>query len=152
MNGPLNDTDLVALSDLAWGVVDPEGQHEAEEQAWVALLAAGWPPIATVEELCARLEEVVQTLVPPAPAVPLRAVAAVMAFLAAHPDRRGDDEAVLVDAFREAFPSGVMAPEVAAWLNERRRTPIARERAHGAAHPRRHFHARPSSPERREAR
>jgi hypothetical protein len=76
-----------------------------------------------------------------------------MAFLAARPDRRGDDEAVLGDAFQEAFPSGVMAPEVAAWLNERRRTPIARERAHGgAAHPCRHVHARPSSLVRREAR
>jgi hypothetical protein len=33
MNGPLTDLDLVELSDLAWEIVDPEGAHEAEEQA-----------------------------------------------------------------------------------------------------------------------
>jgi hypothetical protein len=152
LNAPLTDIDLVELSDLTWGLVDPDGEHEAEEQAWTALLPVGWPPVATVEELCARLEEIVQALVPPAPAVPLRAVAAVMTFLAVHPERRGGDQAVLVDAMREAFPSGVLAPEVAAWLDERRQAPPARERAHGAPDPRRHFHSRPFRPGGGEAR
>jgi len=149
-NAPLTDIDLVELSDRAWGLVDPEAEHEAEEQAWVTLLPVGWPPIATLEELCARLEEIVQSLVPPAPAIPVRAVAAVMAFLAAHPERR--DEAVLSDALREAFPSGDLLAGVAGWLDERRRTPLAQRRGHGAAQPRRHFHTRPSSPGGRERR
>ncbi|HEX6020698.1 MAG TPA: hypothetical protein VFZ00_01800, partial [Solirubrobacter sp.] len=88
MDGPLTDLELVELSDRAWEIVDPEGAHEAEEQAWTALLPTGWPPLATLEELRAHLEEIVQTLDPPAPAVPLHAVAAVMTFLAAHPERR----------------------------------------------------------------
>jgi hypothetical protein len=150
LNSPLTDIDLVELSDRAWGLVDAEAEHEAEEEAWVALLPVGWPPIATLEELCARLEEIVQSLVPPAPAVPVRGVAAVMAFLAAHPERR--DEAALSDALREAFPSGDLPAEVSAWLDERGRTPLARRRGHGAAHPRRRFHARPVSPEEREVR
>jgi hypothetical protein len=150
LNAPLTDIDLVELSDRAWGLVDPDAEHEAEEQAWVALLPVGWPPIATLEELCARLEESVQALVPPAPAIPLRAVAAVMAFLAAHPERR--DDAVLSDALREAFPSGDLPAGVASWLDERRRTPLAGRRGHGAAHPRRRFRTRPPTAERREVR
>ena len=141
VTGPLNDSDLIELSDFAWGLVDPEGEHEAEEQAWVALLPMGWPAVATVEELSARLGEVVRALVPPSPAVPLRVVATVMAFAATHPDRR--DEAVLPDALGEAFPGGVLPDEVAAWLADRRGRPPARRRSHGASHPRRHFHTKP---------
>jgi hypothetical protein len=150
LNAPLTDVDLVELSDRAWGLVDPDAEHEAEEQTWVALLPVGWPPIATLEELCARLEEIVQSLVPPAPAVPVRAVAAVMAFLAAHPERR--DETMLFDALQEALPSGDLPADVAPWLDEHCRTPLARRRGHGAAHPRRQFHTRPSNPEGREVR
>lgn len=152
MNMPLTDIDLVELADLAWELVDPEGAHEADEQAWTALLPAGWPPIATIPELSTRLEEIVQALVPPAPAVPLRAVAAVMAFLAAHPGHRGGDEAVISEALSEAFPAGELPADLAAWLDNRRRSPSARRRAHGARHPRRHFQTRPSSPEGREVR
>jgi hypothetical protein len=152
MNRPLNDADLIELSDLAWELVDPEGEHDSEEHAWAALLPVGWPPIATLEELCARLEELVETLVPPSPAAPLRAVAAVMAFLAAQPERRPGDEDVISAALREAFPGGVLPADVAAWVDERRRVPSMRRRAHGAPHPRRHVHSRPSVREEQEAR
>ena len=63
----------------------------------------------------------VQALAPPAPAVPLRAVAAVMAFLAAHPERHDDGDALLNDALREAYPlHGELPADVAAWLAHRR--------------------------------
>ena len=103
----------------SWKLVDPDGHHDAEQRTWLALLPARGSPIATVEELCARLEEVVQALAPSAPRIPPRVVAAVMAFLGAHPDRRPDDE-VVVEALREAFPSDVLPEDVATWLAERR--------------------------------
>ena len=143
MTEPLNDLDVVALSDRAWEIVDPAGTHEAEEETWSALVPAGWPALATVEELRARLDEVVQTLAPPAPAVPLRAVAAVMTFLAAHPDRHGSDDALLSEALREAFPLGDELPgDVAAWLSERRLGSQPGWRRHGARQPRRYARGR----------
>ncbi|HEX6025737.1 MAG TPA: hypothetical protein VFZ00_27340 [Solirubrobacter sp.] len=92
----------------------------------------------------AHLEETVETLDPPAPAVPLEAVAAVMAFLAAHPERR--DEAVLTDALRVWFPDGELPSDLEAWLDGRRRSALPKRRAHGPA-PRSHVRTRPAVPE-----
>ena len=121
----VHDFDLVELSDLAWGFLDADDAHEAEEQAWVALLGAGWPPTATVAQLRAHLDAIAELLVAPSPAVPLRAVAALMAFLAAHPEHRDVDEALFAEALREAFPDGRLPGDVGAWLGR------SRERAGG---------------------
>ena len=86
------------------GVVSP-GAVGYDINCGVRLLAL---PV-TAEELSAPVRE---ALVPPAPAVPLRAVAAVMAFLAAHPGRTGADEAVISDALRDAFPGGALPADV----------------------------------------
>lgn len=145
MPEPLNDLDLVELSDLAWGVVDPEDGYEAEEVAWVALLRAGWPPIAGDQELRLRLRSLAEALAPRAPAVPLRVVAAVMAFLAADPQRR-NGAAVVTDALREEFSDGELPGDVAEWLDARRRSPSPHRRRHGARRPQRHFHGRPAVP------
>jgi hypothetical protein len=143
----LDDLDLVELSDLAWGFLDADGSHEAEEQAWVALLGAGWPPIATVAQLRAHLDAIAGALVAPSPAVPLGAVAALMAFLAAHPERRGVDEGLFGEALREAFPGGELPGDITAWLAARAKQPASHRRRHGAHPPRRRFHARPARPE-----
>lgn len=139
---PLGDIDLIELSDRAWQIVDPDGDHEAEEQTWTAVLRVGWPPLATVADLRAHLDELVMAVSPPAPAVPLRPVAAVMAFLAAHRERHDLGEALLIDALHEAF--GADTPrDVAGWLADRRTSPEPHQRRHGAPHPRR-TDARPS--------
>jgi hypothetical protein len=141
----LSDIDLVELSGTAWQIVDPGGDHEAEEQTWTALLRAGWPPLATVGDLRAHLEEIVTAVSPPAPAVPLRAVAAVMTFVAAHPERRDLGDALLVDALHEAFGPD-MPEDVAGWLEDRRSLAEPHRRRHGTPGPRRSG-ARPSPPE-----
>ena len=140
----VHDLDLVEISDLAWGFLDADDSNEAEEQAWVALLGAGWPPIATIAQLRAHLDAVAEALDAPSPAVPLRAVAALMAFLAAHPERRDVDEALFAEALREAFPGGELPGDVAAWLAARASQPASHRRRHGARSPRRRFHARPA--------
>jgi hypothetical protein len=139
---PLSDVDLVELSDIAWQVIDPGGEHEVEEQTWTALLQIGWPPLPGLAELRAHLDEIVTAVSPPAPAVPLRAVAAVIAFLAAHPERRDSDEALLIDGLHETFGAD-LPPDVATWLSNRRRSPEPHGHRHGAPHARR-TDARPS--------
>lgn len=147
MTARLNDLDLVQLSDLAWGLIDPDGSHEAEERTWVALLPAEWPPIATADELRVRLDEIAQAVEPPPHAVPLRAVAAVMTYLAAHPGGRAFGDFVLSESLREAFPERELPGDVAAWLADRRTAPAPRRHRHGARQPRRHFHSRPPDPD-----
>ena len=143
----VHDLDLVELSDLAWGFLDGDDGHEAEEEAWVALLGAGWPPTATIAQLRAHLDAIAELLAAPSPAVPLRAVAALMAFLAAHPERRAVDEGLLGEALHEAFPGGELPGDIAAWLAARAHQPAPHRRRHGARPPRRRFHARPARPE-----
>ena len=143
----VHDLDLVEFSDLAWGFLDGDDGHEAEEEAWVALLGAGWPPTATIAQLRAHLDAIAELLAARSPAVPLRAVAALMTFLAAHPERRDVDEALFAEALREAFPVGELPDDVAAWLAARAIAPAAHRRHHGARQPRRGFHGRPTRPE-----
>lgn len=140
----LHDLDVLELSTLAWGIADPEGLHEAEEQVWTAALARGWPPLGSTAELRSFLDSAVQALLPPAPSVPLTAVAALMVFLAAHPDRRQDGDSVLAAALHEAFGDELPPPAVSAWLTERRSQSTPRARHHGAVAERRRFHSRPS--------
>jgi hypothetical protein len=89
-----SDIDLVELSDVAWQVLDPDGDHEAVEQTWTAHVCAGRPPLPSDADLRTRVEQIATAVSPPAPAVRLRAVAAVMAFLAAHPERRDRGDAL----------------------------------------------------------
>jgi hypothetical protein len=132
----LSDLDLVALSDRAWDIVDPAGAHEAEEQTWTVRLRRDWPPLQTADDLRGHLDQLAATVQPSPPAVPLRAVAAVMVFLAEHEERRDTGDAVLGEALRAAFGDGTPA-DVAAWMAQRRRSPEAQRRGDGAAHPRR---------------
>lgn len=133
---PLTDIDLVALSDAAWQVIDPDGEHEAEERAWIARLESGGAPIASLGELRTHLDRLVASLSPATPAVPLSAVAAVAMFLAAHPDRHELDEGLLQDALRDTYGTGPPA-EVAEWLSARRAAPSPHRHTHGAPQPRR---------------
>ncbi len=145
MPAPVNELELLALSGLAWEIVDPEGDHEAQEQMWTAALHEDWPPIEGAEQLRARLEGIAETIVWSPPAVDPQALVAVMVFLAEHPQRRRIEEAVLLDALDDAYPDGLPA-HVTAWLAERRATPDAHRRGHGAREPRRRA-TRPSLPE-----
>ena len=68
--------------------------------------------------------------------MPVRAVAVVMLFLAAHPDRHDLGEALLMDALHDAFGAD-LSGDVTAWLSARRAQPGPRRRGHGAPQPRR---------------
>jgi len=146
MSPAFNELDLLALSELAWDIVDPEGDHEAQEQTWTVALHEDWPPIETTEQLRARLSETADAISWPAPAVHPRALVALMVFIAEDPQRRRVEEAMLVDALDDAYPDGLPA-DMAAWLAERRQTPAAHRRTHGAPQPRRHSDTRPPLPE-----
>src|ERR1019366_3882509 len=108
------DLNLIALSDTAWQVIDPDGEYEAEEQAWSARLQTGEAPWASLEELRTHLDQLAAELGTTAPAVPPSVVAAVMIFLAAHPQGHDLGEALLTEALDDAFGSAPPA-EVASW-------------------------------------
>lgn len=133
---PVNNIDLIALSDAAWQVVDPDGEHEGEERAWSAAIEREGPPIRSLQELRGHLDGQVAALAPQAAAAPLSAVAAVMVFLAAHPDRHDRGGALLGDALRNVFGSTLPA-QLASWLAAWHAKPGAHRRTHGAPHPRR---------------
>lgn len=137
----LTTIDLVELSDLAWTMVDPDGEHEQLEQAWVASLPRQWPPPADLVALRARLAEAVGALRTAGQAPVLEIVAAVVLHLASHPERQRAEPAVIGEALRAQFGDRMPA-EIAAWLSERRAVE-PRRRSHGARTPRRHLHSRP---------
>jgi hypothetical protein len=142
--GPLSTIDLVALSDLAWTMLDPDGEHEALEQAWTAALPNDWPPAIDNEELQARLKEAATRLRPAGDDALLELVATVIGYLAAHPDRRHVDQAVVAEAVHGQYGAGP-PDDIARWL-ARRTPPRAHNRRHGAPKPRRHLHSRPPAP------
>jgi hypothetical protein len=118
---PLNQNDVVELSDQAWTVVDPEGEHEAEERRFVEVLLkgpAGGFPLSGDSELRAHLATTVESVAGDLVPAHLQAVAAVITFLARHPERRSPDERVLGEALHDAFPRGI-PPSVADWLRTR---------------------------------
>ena len=59
--------ELIELSDLAWTIVNSDGEHESIERAWTAALPDDWAPAAGVEELRARLRQITDQ---PAPVTP----------------------------------------------------------------------------------
>jgi hypothetical protein len=128
----LYDFDVPALCDRAWDVVDPGAEHAEEERIWTILLRPGEDSLTSSEELRARLDHLVRTETPRPMAIPPRVVAAVMLFVAEHPERRDAGEALLRDALRAAY--GLQPPpDVTGWLRVRGRFPAARRRRHGAA-------------------
>jgi hypothetical protein len=145
MPPPFNELDLLALSELTWDIVDPEGDHESQERAWTEALHEDWPPIETAGELQARLSDIADTIAWPQPAVHPRVLVALMVFLAERPQRRRIEEAALADALHNAYPNG-LPPDMEDWLSERRQAPAARQRSHGSPAPRRHA-TRPPLPE-----
>jgi hypothetical protein len=125
----------------ATAVVDPEGQHEQLEQAWTAALPRDWPPPVDLEQLHARLRETVVALRPASAPALLELVSVVIVYLAAHPERRRVEQAVIVEAIHEAYGTNVPA-ELADCLA---RGPglEPHPRHHGSPAPRRHLHSRP---------
>lgn len=69
MPTPCNQLDLLALSELAWDIVDPEGDHETQEQIWTEALHDDGPPIETPEELRRRLIRIADEIAWSPPAV-----------------------------------------------------------------------------------
>jgi hypothetical protein len=122
--------ELIELSDLAWTIVDPDGEHEPLEQDWIAAMPHDWPPPEAPEELRERLAVVTATLRTAGNAGLLRVVAAVTVHLAGHPELRRPDPALITAALRAEYPAGIPA-EIEAWL-ARRPAPAAHERSHGA--------------------
>jgi hypothetical protein len=136
---------LIELSDLAWTIVDPDSEHEQLERVWTSALPHGWPPPADVQQLRARLTEVVDALRPGAEAGLLELVAAVIVHLAGHPERRRLEQAVIGEALRDAYAADVPA-EITTWLAAHP-SPAPHTRHHGAPAPRRHMHSRPVAPD-----
>jgi hypothetical protein len=139
--------ELIELSDLAWTIINSDGAYESVEQAWTAALPDDWAPAEGVGELRARLSQVSDRLRGAADAASLEVVAAVIVYLAAHPERRRVEQAVIGEALREEYGEGV-PEEIAEWL-ARQPSVTAHPRHHGVPAPRRRPHSRPPpAPER----
>ncbi|HUA47040.1 MAG TPA: hypothetical protein VMA77_17535 [Solirubrobacteraceae bacterium] len=136
--------ELIGLSDLAWTIIDSSSKHESVEQAWTAALPGDWAPDEGVEELRVRLSEVTDAVSRDGAPELLEVVSAVIVYLAAHPERRRVEPAVIGEALREEY--GHQIPdEIASWV-ARGDGPVPRHRHPGAAAPRHHFRSRPLPP------
>ena len=93
--------ELIELSDLARTMINSVGEHESIEQAWTAALPDDWAPAEGVDELRARLGEIAERLRGDGDGALLEVVSAVIVYLAAHPERRRVEQAVLGEALRE---------------------------------------------------
>jgi hypothetical protein len=124
-------TTVVALSDLAWRSWSPRARTKPRNVPGSHSCPRPDRRLTTVAQLRAQLDEVVDALAPTAPAVPLRAVAAVMTYLATHYGRPGEAEATLAEALHEAFGSGQLPPDIDGWLTQRRRSMRAHLRPTG---------------------
>ena len=136
--------ELIELSDLAWTIINSTGEHESIEQAWTAALPDDWAPAEGVEELRARLGQVTDTVRGDGDAALLEVVSAVIVYLAAHPEGRRVEQAVISEALREEYGERV-PDEITEWLATQPGL-TAHTRHHGARAPRRHFHSRPLPP------
>jgi hypothetical protein len=136
--------ELIELSDLAWTIINSDGEHDSIERAWTAALPDDWAPAEGVDALRIRLGEITDLLQAAGESVLLEVVSVVIVYLAAHSDRRRVEQAVIGEALHEQY--GDIVPEdIAAWL-ARQPSPAAHRRHHGARAPRRHFHTRPPAP------
>lgn len=133
--------ELIELSNLAWTIINPDGEHESIEQAWTAALPDDWAPAEGVEELRGRMGQITDQVRGDGDAAMLEVVSAVIVYLAAHPERRRVEQAVIGEALREEYGED-MPDEIEDWL-ARQPSLTAHPRHHGARTPRRHFHSRP---------
>ncbi len=140
----LGITELIELSDLTWTIVDVNGEHEALEQAWSDALPDDWAPAEGVEQLRARLGQITDALSDTGDAGLLGVVAALIVYLALHPEKRRVEQALVGEALREEY--GAHLPDaITTWLA--RQPPVtAHARQHGAPAPRRHLRSRPPAP------
>lgn len=143
----LSKTEVIALSDRTWEVIDPEGLHEADERRWVDEMArqlAAEGPFETVEALRARLDGVCAAVGPAMDSVPPRAIALLMTFLASHPERHHLEDVLLADAVSEASRRGeVPTDELLTWLAERGEMPAPARRRHPLPEALHHIGPRP---------
>lgn len=144
---PPDSLDLVALSDIAWSVVDPLGIYEQEERSWVELLPSPAPPAESTKALASSLDAVVATLADRADAGRLRLIVALMCFLAAHPEHRELDEGLIQAALEEAFAPDAVPAEIAAALEQRADALDARVRVRPSRHPAPHAERQRPAPE-----
>lgn len=133
--------ELIELSDLAWTIINSDGEHESIERTWTAALPDDWAPAEGIDDLRTRLSEITDLLRATGEAALLEVVSAVIVYLAAHPDRRRAEQAVIREALSEEYEED-LPEEIVAWL-ARRPSLAAHRRHHGAPGPRRHFHTRP---------
>jgi hypothetical protein len=133
--------ELIDLSDLAWTIINSNGEHESLEQAWTAALPRDWAPAEGVDELRARLSQITDRLPAAGDRALLMVLSAVIVYLAAHPERARVEKAVISEALREEYGEN-LPEEIEDWL-ARQPSVTARFRAHGARARRRHFHSRP---------
>ncbi|MGZ4305463.1 MAG: hypothetical protein ACXVSL_11445 [Solirubrobacteraceae bacterium] len=136
--------ELIELSDLAWTIINGAGEHEPIEQAWTEALPDDWAPAEGIEELRARLGEITETVRGDRAAALLEVVSAVIVYLAAHPECRRMEQAVISKALHEEYGERV-PDEIASWLATHAGV-TARTRHHGAPARRRHLHSRPLPP------
>ncbi len=144
---PPSSLDLVELSDMAWTTVDPVGMHEEEERRWVELLPRPSAPGSSLGELSSSLATAVASMGPAADSGRLKLVAALMRFLAAHPERRTLDEGLIQAALEEAFAPGPVPSEIGAALKQRADALDAHVRTHAARHPAPHSQRQRPAPE-----
>jgi len=132
---------VIELSDLAWTIIDPTGEQELLERSWTAMLPDDWAPAEGVDELRVRLSEITERVDAAEKRAVLEVVGAVIVYLAAHPERRRVESAVIGEALREEYGE-CLPQEIAAWLVGQPSI-MGHFRSHGASEPRRHFHSRP---------
>lgn len=110
---------LEHLSEFAWVFVDPLGLNQAERRSWDAALHADYghgPPFDSMEALRQHLEAASEATDVGTTDVPIRLIALLVAFFAAHPDRHEVSRKLLADALREAFAGAELPSDIQRWL------------------------------------
>ena len=111
--------DLELLSEFAWVFVDFLGLNQAQRRRWSAALHADYgygPPFESMEALRQHLEAASAATETSPSDVPIRLIALLITFFAAHPDRHEISRKLLADALREAFAGAELPSDVRYWL------------------------------------
>jgi len=112
--------ELIELSDLAWTLINSDGEHDSIERAWTAALPGDWARTEGVDELRTRLSEITDRLRTTGDTALLEVVSPVIVYLAAHSDRRRVEQAVIGEALHEQYGDAVLE-DIAAWPGRPRR-------------------------------
>jgi CBS domain-containing protein len=110
---------LEHLSEFAWVFVDVLGLQEAERRSWNAALHADYgygPPFESMEALRSHLEAASEATEVRTSDVPIKLIALLITFFAAHPDRHEVSRKLLADALREAFTGAELPADIHYWL------------------------------------